>query len=242
MENAMIVGLSQQIALRRAMDVAANNIANMNTTGYKAERLSFEEYVQNIIGQEGGSDELSFVYDRNSYFDMSEGALQATNAPFDFAIEGEGYFQVETPDGVRYTRDGHFGVDDQGQLVNRDGHPVLDEGGAPILIDPELGPLYADKEGALYQAETEIGRLGVVQFEADETLRRTGGGLYETEAPPAPAVDARVRQGFIEGSNVQPIAAVTSLIEIQRSYESASKLIETADNLEREAVRKLSQR
>lgn len=240
MENAMMVGLSQQIALRRAIDVTANNIANMNSTAFKAERLSFQQFLQ-PFEDDGKRDALNFVYDADTYTDFSEGGLSQTNASFDVAIEGKGFFQVQTQDGPRYTRDGHFGLDTTGQLVTRDGDPVLDVSGAPILIDPKLGQVSIGKDGVISQDRQQVGQLGVYDFDNPAAMRRVGGGLFETGEAAYPAEKAQVRQGFLESSNLQPIAAITQMLAMSRAYEGATKLIETANDLSRSAVRTLSQ-
>ena len=240
MENALTVGLSQQVVLRRAMNVAANNIANMNTTGFKAEKLSFQEYLQPFETNEG-KEALALVWDVASHRDFSAGSLTQTGAPLDFAIDGEAFFAVQTPDGVQYTRNGHFGLDENGQLVTRGGFPVLDDGGAPILIDPDLGPVSVGNDGVIAQGDNQVGAFGLNAFQTPQGLLRVGDGLFQTDEAPIPPTRVAIRQGFLEGSNVEPIRAVTNMIEISRAYQSAAKLIETADELARQAVQKLSE-
>lgn len=241
MDNAITAALSQQIVLARALDVAANNISNQNTAGFKAERINFQEYLTVIESEKPVDPYVSLVYDADSYTDFSPGSQQATHAPLDFAIDGEGFFAVQTEGGIQYTRDGHFGVNGFGELVNRDGHLVLDQGGSPILIDPEEGPVLLSVEGELQQNSAPIAKLGVFDFEDRRTLRRDGGNLYRADSAPLEAFGAKIRQGFVENSNVQPIRAMTDMITISRAYENAAKMIETSTELARNAVRTLTE-
>lgn len=241
MENAITAGLSRQIVLARALDVAANNIANQTTAGYKAERVNFREYVSVIETPRGGDSTVSLVYDSDSYTDFSAGGLETTHAPLDFAIDGDGFFGVQTDIGIRYTRDGHFGLNDFGELVNRDGAQVLDESGSTILIDPEEGPIVLSREGELQQSGRPVATLGVFQFDDVRSLRKTGNNLFIAEIDDLTPANAVVRQGFVEISNVAPVTAMTEMIEILRAYESAAKVIETSSELARNTVRTLTQ-
>ena len=240
MENAITAALSQQLVLARALDVAANNVANQTTTGFKSERVNFREYIAAITDGGDADPTVSLVYDADSYTDFSPGGVQPTNAPLDFAIDGEGFFAVQTSTGVQYTRDGHFGLNEFGELVNRNGAPVLDDTGATILIDPELGPILLSQDGELQQDSAPIARLGVYAFEDVRDMRRTGGNLFVTDAEPLQSQTAQIRQGFIEISNVSPITAMTDMVGILRAYESAAQVLETSNDLARNAVRTLT--
>ena len=241
MENAITAALSKQIVLSHALDIAANNVANQTTAGFKAERVNFSEYLSVIENPDGGDPTLSLVYDADSYTDFTPGGVEATYAPFDFAIDGDGFFAVDTDAGVRYTRDGHFGLSEFGEVVNRGGKRVLDQTGAPILIDPEAGPVLLSPEGELQQNGGAIAQLGVFSFEDARSLRRQGGNLFASAEAPSDAPAARIRQGFIEISNVQPIRAMTEMIDIHRAYENAAQLIKTSTDLAREAVKTLTE-
>lgn len=244
MENAITAGLSKQIVLTRALEVTANNIANQTTAGYKAERLAFREYIAQVPVKNSEADIkdpfVSLVVDPDSYTDFSAGGLEPTYNELDFAIDGDGFFAVETANGVRYTRDGHFNVSVFGELVTRDGASVLDAGGSPILLDPEAGPPLLTPDGVLQQLDAPVATLGVFTFEEQSGLRKTGDNLFAASAPPTAIDRPRVRQGFIETANVAPIAAVTDMIEILRAYEQAARVVETSDELARNAISTLS--
>ena len=241
MENALTAALSRQIVLARALETTANNIANQTTAGFKAERIEFREYLARAPGIGGDGAPVSLVFDPDSYTDFSAGGMEATYNDLDFAIEGDGFFGVETEAGLRYTRDGRFSMNADGELVTRSGARVLDAGGAPILIDPEAGPLVLSNDGVLQQNGVNIGALGVFRFEEPRALRKEGANLFAADAEPLSAPSPRIRQGFVETSNVAPIAAVTDMIEIMRAYEQAARVIESSDELVRNTIRTLSQ-
>lgn len=241
LENAITAALSKQIVLTRALEATANNIANQTTAGFKAERVAFREYIARIDGETSGDPLVSLVYDSDSYTDFSAGGIEATYAPLDFAIEGEGFFSVETADGVRYTRDGHFSLSALGELVTASGAQVLDNSGSPVLIDPDVGELTVTTEGVLQQNGSDVAALGVFRFQDQSVLTKRGDNLFEASAEPTAATNQRLRQGYIETSNVVSISAITDMIDIMRAYEQAAKVVETSDDLARQAVRKLSE-
>lgn len=241
MENAAYVGLSRQMTLRRELDIVANNIANADTTGFKVEQLLVGEEVgqraRNAFVRPG----VSFVMDNGVGRDFSQGVLNQTGRTLDFAIEGEGaFFRVQDGAAEAYTRDGSFTVDAQGRLMTEGGHPVLGDGGE-IILNPELGQVSVGADGTISQDGETIGRLSVVRFDTLGVLEKSGDGLYRnaSNAVAQEAPDARVRQGMLEGSNVNPILEITNLIEIQRAYESVTRMIEGNTDLSRRAVERL---
>lgn len=244
MENPSYIVLSQQAGLRRQMDVIANNLANTNTTGFKAERLMFSEYLVSKAANpltSGPGAQISFVGQAGTYSDHREGSLQATGNQLDMAIAGPGYFTVETPGGPRYTRDGRFEVDGQGRLVNREGLAVLGRGGQPLSIPQGATRVEVSNSGRLTSDKGDIGELGIVKFDNEYALRKVGGNLYETDAQPQP-VDAatRVQQNMVEASNVQSIFEVSNMIELQRRYQASQKLLEAEHERARTAIQKLT--
>lgn len=241
MENAITAGLSKQIVLARALETTANNIANQTTAGFKADHVAFREYLARIDGEAAGDPMVSLVFDPDSYVDFSAGGQEPTYSPLDFAIDGDGFFGVETDAGLRYTRDGRFTLNAFGELVTRGGARILDAGGAPILIDAEAGPILLTPDGVLQQREAPIATLGVFRFADTSSLQKRGDNLFAATSEPVAAQAPRVRQGFIETSNVAPIAAVTDMIEILRAYEQAAQVVQTSDELAREAVQTLSE-
>jgi flagellar basal-body rod protein FlgF len=241
MDNAIIAGLSKQIVLARALETSANNVANQTTVGFKADHIAFREYMASLQSTDQGDPVVSLVYDPDTFTDFSAGSLQQTYRNLDFAIDGDGFFAVETATRVQYTRDGRFSVNNYGELVTQSGARVLDAGGSPVLIDPEEGPVLLTPEGELQQNDTAIARLGVYEFADRGVLRKMGDNSFAADVEPVAANFVRLRQGFTENSNVNPVAAMTDMIEIMRSYEQAAKLVEISNELAREAVTKLSE-
>ncbi|MEM8986454.1 MAG: flagellar basal-body rod protein FlgF [Pseudomonadota bacterium] len=239
MENAMMVGLSRQMTLRRNMDVVANNLANMNTAGFKAEALLFQEYMSEYSGAAFNEDKLSFVLDRGVARDLTEGQLDSTGAPLDMAISGDGFFVVQTEAGERYTRNGHFGTDETGRLITREGDPVLDDAGQEIILNLEGGPITVAADGVISTGEAIVARLNIVTFENPAAMKKAGETLLATDEIPLPAEDARVAQGVLELSNVTPVLEITKMIDIMRSYQSVNKLMESSAELARKAVETL---
>jgi flagellar basal-body rod protein FlgF len=240
-ENAAYAGLSRQMTLRRELDVVANNIANADTTGFKVEQLlvgtEVGERARNAFVRPG----VSFVLDNGIGRDYGQGALEQTGRTLDFAIEGDGaFFKVQDGAGEAYTRDGAFTLDPEGRLTTQGGQAVLGDAGE-IILDRSLGEPQVGADGAISQNGQPVGRLSVVRFETLGVLEKGGDGLYRnaSNAAPIEANDARIRQGMLEGSNVNPILEITNLIEIQRAYESVSRMIEQTNDLSRRSVERL---
>lgn len=241
MENAAYVGLSRQMTLRRELDIVANNIANADTTGFKVEQLmvgtEVGERARNAFVRPG----VSFVLDNGVGRDFSQGALSQTGRNLDFGIEGEGaFFTLRDGAGEAYTRDGAFTLDPEGRLVTQQGAAVLGDGGE-IILDTARGEPSVGADGTITQEGQVVGRLSVVRFDTLAALEKGGDGLYRnaSNSTPLDATDARVRQGMLEGSNVNPILEITNLIEIQRAYESVTRMIEQNNDLSRRSVERL---
>jgi len=240
MDNSLLVSLSQQIASFRSMDVIANNLANVSTPGFKREAAKFEEYVTQVAPSEGqtGIQTVSFVKDAGVMRDLAEGNVTTTGATFDTAIEGQGYFAVQTAQGERYTRNGHFSLDASGQIVTSAGNPVMGDGG-PITITPDDGDVHIAADGTVSGKNGQIGKLRLVDFPNDRALVKQGESLYSTTQAPGAASDAKVRQGMLESSNVQPVIEISHMIEVMRSYEATATLSKSQEDLMRQAIDKL---
>lgn len=232
MDNASYIALSGMTALTRQMDVLAHNVANLNTTAFKAERPLFESF----LADDGTGTKMAYVIDYGIARDTRVGAITPTGATLDFAIEGEGYFIVETDGGQRYTRNGRFQVDAEGTLVTARGHAVLDDGGSPIRLGEDRSTLVVSDSGALSTATGPIGQIAIVTFENEQMLRMEGDSLYTTNAEPRPVEGARVTQGAIESSNVTPIVEMLQIMETARRYQSIAQLIQSRNEMLRRAV------
>jgi flagellar basal-body rod protein FlgF len=236
-----MVGLSAQQVLRQRMDVTANNLANMTTAGFKAERLVMRELSERPAAASDNPAEIAFVDAWMLQRDFSTGPLEQTGNPLDVAIEGEGFFVIQTEAGEAYTRDGRFALDEQGRVITHTGNLVLGDGG-PITIDPEAGPISISREGSISQNEASVGTFRTVAFDTPAALEKVGDNLWRAtdEAPRAPE-NSRVAAGFVEGSNVNAVSELTQMIEISRAYQAVSRMISQSDELRGASIEKLSQ-
>ncbi|WP_300555918.1 flagellar hook-basal body complex protein [Maricaulis sp.] len=245
MDNAMMIGLSRQMTLRRAMDVVANNIANANTAGFKVEHLLHEAQPADTATHTDGPSDIQFATTWGMGRDFSQGDIELTNRLYDMAIEGEGFFGVETAGGVQYTRDGRFRLDEIGQLVTADGSPVLDaDTRAPIVLDPSVQDLRIVGGGQILENGNPVGRIGVFEIEDRARLSKAGTGRFEYplqpgEAEPLAMFEPVVRQGYVEASNVSSITELTDMMAVMRSYQSVSKFLKEAEDLQKRSIERL---
>jgi flagellar basal-body rod protein FlgF len=240
MENTLLISLSHQLASYRSMDVIANNLANMSTPSFKREAVKFEELVVQVPPSEGevGMQRISFVQDNGVVRDLNEGRLENTGAAFDVAINGNGYFTVQTAGGERYTRNGHFTLDGAGQLVTSTGETVMGDGGA-VTITPEDGQITIAADGTVSGRQGQISKLRVVNFANERALVKEGNNLYVTDQPATAATGYRLAQGTLEASNVQPVIEISKMIDVMRAYQATASLTESHEQLLREAIDKL---
>ena len=239
-ENAQLIGLSRQMALQRQMDVLANNMANMNTTGFKSESILFEEYVMPVARDQDfprTDQPLSYVQDWATIHDLSGGAMVQTGSELDVGLNGDGFFAVQTPAGERWTKSGSFQLSATGILVDLNGNPVLGEGG-PIQFGPDESGIEIAADGAVSSSAGAKGNLRLVEFANAQELTREGNNLFAGGTPIA-ATNTRAMQGFIEKSNVSGIAEMAEMIRVQRAYESAASLAAKQDELRRSAIQRL---
>ena len=217
--------LSRQTGLMNEMRLVANNIANANTTGYRAQGLVFSEFVRDLPGNPSLS--MARAEARNT--SLQQGLLTETGGQFDFAIEGDGFFMVETPSGNRLTRAGAFSPSAEGDLVTMDGHRVLDSNGAPVFIPPDAASIDVGSDGTLSIEGQLLGQIGVYRVADPKTLVREGSTQFRAEGEIDPVENPVVLQRFLEGSNVNAVEQVTRLVEIQRAYELGQSFLETED-------------
>lgn len=252
MQNALLVGLSRQVALERELDVVANNIANINTTGYKAAGAVFEEYLApgaRVGGARGADSRISFVRDRATWVDLAQGPMERTGNPLDVALDGKGYLAVQTPRGERYTRNGALQVNADGQLVTAEGYAVLGDSG-PITFqrNDQSISISADgrvsaREGNNTRTESLRGKIRIVGFDKPEQLQKEGASVFL--APDGvvqqPETRSKIVQGSIEKSNVHAVIEMTRMIEVTRSYTQVATLIAQQAELSRTSIAKLSE-
>ena len=247
MQDILLIGLSRQVALRRELDVVANNIANIDTTGYKGSSALFEEYLSSATNGNQGPP-ISFVRDRATYIDMSRGPVRHTGNPLDLAIDGGAFFAVQTPNGVRYTRNGAFKIDATGQIVTSDGYPVLGDGG-PIKLQPNDSQLQVSPDGTVSvregnsNADSERGKLRLARFANINQLQKDGASMFNylgTGQPPQDTT-SKVIQGSLEQSNVKGVLEMARMIEITRSYQQISAMMQQQNATDTTAIDKLAE-
>jgi flagellar basal-body rod protein FlgF len=239
MDNALMLGLQTQRVLQRRMDVAANNLANIATSGFKADTLLFEEVENTGAIAEDDPYQITFVRDVGIMRDMGQGPIAITGNPLDVALEGEGFFMVEGPNGPLYTRDGAFTLTGEGRLVTTEGRAVLSSGGASIVFDPQGEAPSIGRDGAIRVAGAEVGRIGTASFAAPGALSKVGDNLWDAQGFAPQPFEGVVVQGALEGSNVRPVTELTRLIEISRAYQSAARMVANADELRQRAIQTL---
>jgi flagellar basal-body rod protein FlgF len=235
MDNPGYISLTRMKGLADELRVVANNIANVATTGFRAERLVFAEV---LVEAETDGGSLSMAAPRAHFTDPSPGGFHATGGTFDFAIEGEGFFQVQTPNGPRLTRAGSFIRDAEGMVMTMEGNALLDAGGGPVQVPMDAQHIAVGTDGTISADGQPIGQIGLF-VAPPETLMREEGVRFRATGPLVPAPDARVAQGYLESSNVSPVAELSRMIEVQRTYELGQSFLDLEDQRVRDAVRTL---
>ncbi len=236
MENISYIGLSQQVALKQQMDITANNIANVNTPGFKSQSVLFLEY----LNQPKQGERVKQVIDYGSYRDLQTGAMKQTYNDLDVALSGDGYFAVETPQGPRVTRDGSFALNSNRELVTKNGYKVTGDGG-PIVVQEGATKVTITRDGTVSTELGEIGKLKVVTYEDQQKLIETGENLYDATGLREETVEnLHVVQGSVEGSNVNAVVEMNKMMEILLQYQSTQKMLLGDHERIRTAIQKLT--
>lgn len=243
MQNALFVGVSSQVALQRELDVIANNMANISTNGFKGRSSRFQEYLMPVASADSFSRpdrRLSYVIDQGTTLDLSQGPIEQTGNPLDVAVKGPAFIAVQAQGGERYTRNGAFSLNAQGQLVTSDGYPVAGDGG-PITVNPQETGLSIGPDGTVSTNLGIRGRIKLVTFANPGTLVNEGGNLYSSPTPGQPAgLDGRLEAGALERSNISPVLEMTRLMDVNRSYAMITSMISRMDELRGTAISKLA--
>jgi flagellar basal-body rod protein FlgF len=247
MENTLLVGLSRQMVLERQLDVISNNVANVNTNGFKADKSLFEEYLGSGAHEDNfkGTDRrVSYVQDRGTFRDFSQGAVQQTGNPLDVAIAGAGMFVVQAPGGERYTRDGNLQINSTGQLVTAGGNPVLGTSG-PIVFQPTDHDIVVSADGTVTVQEGAAhtdsirGKLRLVSFTDAQKLLKQGNNLYSGDGA-AQDTKSSIQQGFVEKSNVNSVVEMSHMVEVMRTYTNIANILQQQSDMHKNAIDKLA--
>lgn len=240
MQSGLYVSLSSQIALERRLTTIADNMANLNTVGFRSTEVKFDQVLSKT--QNDLNAKIAFVSQGNDYLSTRTGEFQQTGNSLDFAIKGDAWFAIDTPVGQVLTRDGRFTMKETGELVSLRGYPVLDAGGAPIQLNRAGGPPTIGADGKLIQDGRQVATLGLFTADISRGFVRYENSGVTTVDQPQPVVDnseIAVMQGYIENSNVNGIGEMTQLIEVNRAFESISSLIRDSESSTTDAIKTL---
>jgi flagellar basal-body rod protein FlgF len=237
MQNGLYVALSAQVALERRLETIADNVANMNTVGYRGTGVSFESEMA-----KAGDAKLGYVSSGSDFISRRLGGLTKTDNPLDFAVQGDGWFGIQTPQGTAYTRDGRVQIDESGTLRTMSGDPLLDAGGSPILIDSGAGPLAVSADGMITQNGRQVGAIGLFAIAPDASLKRAENSSVVPDKPATPILDFTrdgVVQGAVENSNVDPVREMTRLIEVTRAFDGVAAETSQSETSLQDAIKAL---
>ncbi len=237
MQTNLYVGLSGQMAIEKRLQTVANNIANMNTAGYRADGVTFESVLSTA-----GADPVAFSSSGENYISRRPGEVSRTGNPLDVAVTGDAWLGIRTPQGIAYTHDGRLKITTTGEVRTVNDDAVLDAGGAALTLDPNAGPPTIAGDGMMTQAGRQVGAIGLFSIDADAKLSRAGTSSVIPDKAATPVLDftsAGLAQGFVEGSNVNPVVELSKLIDIQHNLESVTHMNDTADTTLQDAVKTL---
>ena len=240
MQSGLYVGISSQIALERRLTTIADNIANMNTAGFRGTEVKFDEVMSHTRNDLKAN--IAFVTQGNDYLSTRNGELDRTGNPLDFAIKGDAWFAINTPAGQVLTRDGRFSMATTGELVSTKGFPVLDAGGAPIQLNPVAGEPTVGPDGRIFQNGATVGQIGLFSADANKGFVRyeNSGVIFSDQPQPVvDTADVGVLQGYVEQSNVNAISQMTQLVQVNRAFEGISSLMRTTEDNFSQAIRTL---
>jgi len=237
MQSSLYVALSAQIAMERRMETIANNVANSTVAGFRAEETKFESVLSSAA-----SEPVAYASPGDTYIKRDQGQLIHTGNPLDIAVKGDAWLAIQTPSGTVYTRDGRMQISASGQLQSIVGYPVLDVGGSPIQLNPKAGPPQIAGDGMITQDNRQVGAVGLYTIDKGAKLSRFENSGVIPDQPATPALDFTregVVQGYIEGSNVNPMWEMSKLIMVSRSYEMVTSAIGRSEDSLREVIKAL---
>jgi flagellar basal-body rod protein FlgF len=238
MQNGLYVSLSAQVALERRLETVANNVANMNTAGFRADAVHFTTELARA-----GDNRISYVSPGTPYISREVGAAVKTDNPLDVAIQGDGWMAIRTQSGIAYTRDGRMRMSENGALETLTGNAVLDAGGAPIVLNPTGATPNIGGDGMISQDGQEVGAIGLFSIDSQANLVRTENSGVIPDKPATPILDFTqngVAQGFVEGANVNPIEEMTKLISLTRNFDGVNSEVVQTESSMQDAIKTLA--
>ena len=255
MQEGIFIAASAGIKQSKKLEVIANNLANVNTTGYKRDRLAFKELMppfppdsglegvkKLLLSPDKSNKNVSYVAITDKYTDHKSGELKQTNSPLNMGINGEGFFSIQTQDGIRYTRNGNFRLDTANRIVNQKGETLLNEQNEPIVINAQGGDISIDRQGNIFtgngQGNNVVGKIKLVKFKENKSLEKIGDGQYKQKDPKNIEIPSKatIQQGFLEDSNVSTVEEMTTMMATLRVFETYQKVIQSIDSMDDQAV------
>ena len=237
MTAPVYLALAAQTTMERRLATIATNLANMSTPGYRAEEVKFESLVEQL-----GSSSVAFPTEGEIFTQLKAGPTNYTGNPLDVAIKGDAWLGISTPAGRVLTRDGRLQISANGELQSIDGYPVLDPGGTPILLDPNAGLVNIGVDGSIVQGGNQVGIIGMFEMAPGPPPGRFSNSGIIPNAPVDTVIDFThkgMKQGYVEGANVNPILEMTKLMMVQRAFESAAMAVNQSEDLVQQAITQL---
>jgi flagellar basal-body rod protein FlgF len=237
MQTGLYVALSARMALEKRMETIANNVANAGTAGFRADEVSFQTLLSRA-----GDRPVAFSSPGESFIARGNGEVTKTGNPLDVAVSGDAWLGLQTPAGTVYTRDGRMRLRESGILESLNGYRVLDAGGAPITLDPNAGAPQISRDGMISQGNQQVGALGLFAIDPGAKLARYDNSGVIPDRPATPVIEFTangVAQGYVEGSNVNPVLELTKMMMVQRTFESLSAMTDTTESSLQDAIKML---
>ncbi len=238
------LALARIDSLTRGLEVTANNLANASTDGFKQQKVLFSDYLspQKLGNSEGGERNLTYTQDRSTYMDTLQGELRQTGNALDLALNGQGYFMIQTAQGIRLTRNGQFQRSSDGTIVDSAGNPLLDDQRRPIQLQnqDQILPLGISSDGTISTERGSITKLGVATVDNLNTLKAEGNHLFNPTTPLQNVPNVEIRQGMLEASNVNAVEETTAMIKTQREYDLNFQLLQTEFTRRENAIDKIT--
>jgi flagellar basal-body rod protein FlgF len=237
MENSNYVAVSALLALEKRVATIAHNVANVSTTGFRAEEVKFEAVISHT-----GNKDIAYASTGATFLTRQSGPILPTGNPLDVAVKGNAWMALNSPSGRVYTRDGRLEMAPDGALRTGTGHAVLDVGGSPLRLDPNAGPPTIAPDGMISQGNTQVGAIGLFRMPENAHLRRIENSAVSSDQEAAPVLsfnDTGILQGHLEGSNVNPVQELSRLISVSRTFQAVMSTIETNHSAHKTAIRAL---
>ena len=242
MDQISLIAASGMRSSMQSLDLLANNMANSSTNGYKGDSEFHTVFVSEAASEDGGSEPVNLPMIQRHWTDFGQGVLEPTNNPLDFGLSGKGFFVVQGPTGPLYTRNGSFQLSANGTLSTKDGYPLLDQNGKPLVLTSPGQPITVSSDGTVQQNGQPIGSMKLVDFKDPMSLLKQGANYFQNAEGVQPVTPAttQINQGKIETSNVSAAHGAVRLVSVMRQFEMMQKAISISNDMGREAIEQVA--